>query len=256
MSRDAKAGDLNLRTRPEPHNTQYLEAMASYWFVRERVTGMNVLDAGCAFGYGTDLLGNFAARVTGVDFSAPTISWAKNRYRRSNISFIRADLHDPVLPLGLFDAVCLFEVIHLVRDPRAVLRNLAAAVKKNGVLFLTTRNWKENADRHPDRVHLHCLTRPQWESVLSECGFKVEEAYGISRPQHVYRIEKELDGLRRFDTCGLRRLIPRGIVSLGVALAARIKGIQPPQELKPQDFKIGPDELETGPGLFFSCRRV
>jgi ubiquinone/menaquinone biosynthesis C-methylase UbiE len=256
MTKTGISEDFNLRTRPEPHNTQYLEAMASYSFVSAKVKGMKVLDAGCAFGYGTAFLGNSASNVTGVDFSAPTISWARRKYRGRNISFILADLQELDLPQASFDAVCLFEVIHQVRDFRKVLLNMSMVVKNNGFLFLTTRNWKKVPENNPGQEHLHCLTRSQWGSILNEFGFKVEEVYGICRPPEVYRIEKELKGLRKFDPWGLRRIVPRKFVSLGVYLVSRIKGIGPPQGLKVRDFKICRDELEKSPGLFLCCRKA
>ncbi|MDP2906074.1 MAG: class I SAM-dependent methyltransferase [Candidatus Omnitrophota bacterium] len=255
MIKVLKDKEINLRTRPEPHNTQYLEAMAGYRFVRERVKGLNVLDAGCAYGYGTDLLGGSAAAVTGVDFSPETILWARKNYRRKNINFIITDLEKTSFAAGCFDAVCLFEVLHLVKDYRKVLGELSRVIKKGGELFASTRNWKEAQKVDADAAHLHCFTQDQWRGILSEYGFATEETFGISRPEQVYRLESKLESIRKFDFLGIRRIIPRSAVSFGVYLISKIKGIIPPQEMKCESFEISRVTAATSPGVLFLCRK-
>ena len=60
-------------------------------FARGLVKGLRVLDAACGEGYGSALLAESAAEVTGVDVSAEAVAHALQKYQSPGMHFIESD---------------------------------------------------------------------------------------------------------------------------------------------------------------------
>ena len=70
-----------------------MEHYQRYYSVLPLAGGKTVLDAACGEGYGTALLAECAAHVTGVDISADDIARAESKYSHySTISFVKASV--------------------------------------------------------------------------------------------------------------------------------------------------------------------
>lgn len=92
--------------------------------------------------------GDVAGRVLEVQENDYTVRFGGDRVTRSDVlhllpgnprATIVGDLADPAtLPPAAFDCVILTQTLHLVPDPAAALRNVAAALADDGVLLLTT----------------------------------------------------------------------------------------------------------------------
>jgi len=95
------------------------------------------------------------AEIIAIDFSPRSISIARRVQRaargRHPIRFFVADLEDPQLPRltgGDFDFISCHGVLTYLPEPVRVLRNLAACVRADGVLYLGV-----NGEAHPgDRL--------------------------------------------------------------------------------------------------------
>lgn len=241
------------RTKPEWHNTQFIESMAVYHFIRDLVRDKLVLDAGCAFGYGANYLSGYAKEIAGVDLSPEVILWAKRHHHKRNVKFILSDIVNLSLSEKSFDVVCLFEVIHHIREYQKLIMEARRVLKENGLLLLSTR---KKGEVKPDPAHFHVFTAEELKELLLKLGFDSIEMYGLARPEEVYKIERELQKLRKFYFAGFKKLIPRYLISVLIFLICIIKRIIPPQRLKYERFKISKDIINTASGFLVTCRKV
>jgi len=62
-----------------------------YYFASTFVDNATVIDIACGTGYGTEILGEYAQKIVGVDISKKAIFYAKNIHKLNNISFKVAD---------------------------------------------------------------------------------------------------------------------------------------------------------------------
>jgi SAM-dependent methyltransferase len=222
--------------------------MARYDFIKDLVKGRKVLDAGCGFGYGADYLSGWAKEVVGVDSNNEAIEWARSHYRRGNVSFVLSDLKELKIPAGYFDAVCLFEAIHQVKDHEILLKELWRVLKEGGLLIISTRRRRpETVTPHP--LHVHEFKASELEALLKKSGFSDVRLYGMERPAEAYKLEAELEKVRRLDPMGIKKIIPRKAVSALVYLISKAKGITPPQELDYGSFGISKETIDTAPGI-------
>jgi trans-aconitate 2-methyltransferase len=97
-----------------------------------------VLDAGCGSGRVTELLCERlpAGRVVALDGSAAMIDVARARLARfgDRVTFVVADLGQPLPITGPVDAVLSTATFHWVPDHDALFRNLAAVLRPDGRL--------------------------------------------------------------------------------------------------------------------------
>src|ERR1700754_1445255 len=79
------------RTLPDvpAENYWFRRHLAVYEWIASRVAGGRVLDLACGEGYGSDVLAGSAAAVVGLDANPEAYEHARQRYRRSNLSFQR-----------------------------------------------------------------------------------------------------------------------------------------------------------------------
>ena len=245
--------EISYRTKPEPHNTQYLEAMAAYHFLRGFVKDNVVLDAGCGFGYGTAYLADHAQRIVGIDFSPDTIAWAQKKYPGKNISFKVADVTKLDFSDGYFDVVCLFEVIHGLKEYNKALAEIKRVLKKGGLFIVSTRKKVEGKASTP--LHESLFTAGELKGLLLQYGFGNIEMYGLNRPKEVYALEGKLQKIRAYDVGGIKRIIPRKIISWLMYLVSKTYGITPPQKLTYKDFYISKDTLDVSPGFLAMCSK-
>ncbi len=101
--------------------------------------GQTVLDIGCGPGYTTrDLAGLVTAsgRVVAIDESARFVEYLKERQKSAGDTTVDARVGDVQrldLPGGSFDAAYQRWVLCFVKDPEAVIRGIAHALKPGGV---------------------------------------------------------------------------------------------------------------------------
>ncbi len=116
----------------------YQEHIARYLFASQAAADKHVLDVGCGVGYGSQLLAKSGAKhVTAFDLSLEAIQHAREFYPHRNLSSLVGSAEE----FGFahqFDLITAFEIIeHLPRQHKA-LNRIAAALKPNGLLVIST----------------------------------------------------------------------------------------------------------------------
>ena len=152
----------NIRHSTKPVGTReyYDEVEARKYFVEphiprfaefERWNGKKVLEIGC--GIGTDTI-NFAragAQVTAVDLTEQSLELARQRAKvfglEHRIQFIQADAEklSETVPVGPYDLVYSFGVIHHTPDPNRVLDEIRKYVTPESTVKIMVYNrwsWK------------------------------------------------------------------------------------------------------------------
>ena len=144
VQRDQPAGvpPLELtgeRTLPDvpAENYWFRRHLAVYEWVAERCGGLDVVDMACGEGYGVEVLGRRARRVTGVDANPEAHEHARLKYTRPGVSFVRDLVQSYSEPC---DAVVFLQTIEHVEDPEGVLRHFRDLLRPGGTAYVSTPN--------------------------------------------------------------------------------------------------------------------
>ena len=127
------------RTLPDvpAENYWYRRHLVVYRWIAERCRGLEVVDMACGEGYGTAVLAEHAARVTGVDANPEAHDHAKLKYTRPGVRFVRdlVESYDEQC-----DAVVFLQTIEHVQNPGQILDHFRAMLRPGGVAFVSTPN--------------------------------------------------------------------------------------------------------------------
>jgi SAM-dependent methyltransferase len=96
-----------------------------------------VLELGCGTGGTAIRLAPGVRHWTATDFSARMIEIAKGKPAADNLSFVQVEAEN-AFNGAPFDAVCAFNVLHLLDDPDAVLAGIHDSLKPGGLLISKT----------------------------------------------------------------------------------------------------------------------
>ena len=168
MAVHPKIAEVPERFVPEAMQEELIAAehVARYEWAAALAPGRRVLDAGCGTGYGAAILAvRGADRVLGVDVAAAVVDAARSR-GTARLEFDQADIARLPHADASFDLITCFEVIEHVREPSAVLGELARVLAPGGVLAISS----PNADRYPPRNphHVREFTTSEFRALLAE----------------------------------------------------------------------------------------
>jgi 2-polyprenyl-3-methyl-5-hydroxy-6-metoxy-1,4-benzoquinol methylase len=154
-------------------------------FARDYLTGTeDVLDAGCGHGEITNILGDYARSITGVDYDARMIEIARARFPEHE--FESGDLQR-WSRLESFDVIFHCHTLEHCPDPIAVLRNLGSSLRPGGRLIvevpLEVRPGVVNP--HHEREYSVGGLRAEVEAA----GLVIDDERGVTRG--VYRSGRE-----------------------------------------------------------------
>ncbi|MEJ6404481.1 class I SAM-dependent methyltransferase [Yoonia sp. 2307UL14-13] len=97
----------------------------------------HILEMGCGTGGTAILLAPSVAHVTATDISEKMVEIARAKKQPGNVSFQQAAALSPV-PDAPFDAICAFNLLHLLPDLPKALAHLKASVKPGGFVITKT----------------------------------------------------------------------------------------------------------------------
>lgn len=144
------------------------EHVSRYLLARSWVSGARVLDAGCGAGYGSALLAETAAHVTGLDRAPEALEYARAHYPASNLVFQQGECLKLPFPDGEFDWVVAFEVIEHLPDADVFLREVRRVLRPQGRVAVSTPNrrfYSEEHDYH-NPFHVREFDVVEFEAIL------------------------------------------------------------------------------------------
>jgi 2-polyprenyl-6-hydroxyphenyl methylase / 3-demethylubiquinone-9 3-methyltransferase len=160
---------------------------------RYPLVGKTVLDVGCGAGLLCEPLARLGGAVTGVDAAPENAAAAKAHAAMSGLDIDYRSGELSSHGLGKFDVVTCMEVIEHVTDPAAFIGELAAHLKPDGLLILSTPNRTtssklllvEAAERFgqvPRGTHDwdQFLTPDEMTALLDGVGLHITEMKGIA----------------------------------------------------------------------------
>lgn len=163
-------------------------------FLLRRLTGdMCVLDLGCSSGDVTAVLAEHAAKVVGVDHDLNSISKARERYQRANLSFLHMDALDYLKGTeDRFDVLVLSHVLEHLDGPEDFLEKFKGfftwiyiELPDFDKTYLNHYRLELGSDLiHTDDDHVSEFDRDELHELLERCGMTVVEAeyrFGVQR---------------------------------------------------------------------------
>ncbi|QTA84488.1 SAM-dependent methyltransferase [Desulfonema magnum] len=165
-----------------------------------------ILDIGCGFGFFLSLMQKRGWEVYGCDLSEAGVKYATEYLKLTGIKYGPFQKH--IYPPNYFDVISAWYVLHHAADPRQVLRNAHASLKKGGIIAIRVPNhnlfkwlwWLKKFDCHALRsllrtirketadprvpynvldppVHLYAFTPEILASFLEDTGFSIVRIY-------------------------------------------------------------------------------
>jgi 2-polyprenyl-3-methyl-5-hydroxy-6-metoxy-1,4-benzoquinol methylase len=171
------------RTLPDvpAENYWYRRHLAVYEWIAARVGGQQVIDMACGEGYGSAVLAEWAAEVTGVDANPEAFEHARLRYQRPGLSFARALVNRYGKPDSC-DAITFLQTIEHVEQPERVLTHFRSLLRQGGIAYVSTPNVltlaSPGAEKSDNPWHLKEY-RAQEFRALCELVFDSVEIYGL-----------------------------------------------------------------------------
>ncbi len=136
---------------------------------------LDVADFGCGTGVLSVAIARWARHVWAIDQNAAALEQARERAGRegrSNITFLREDLHRLSLKAGRMDLVVISQSLHHVESPAAVLAEAARLLKPGGRLVVLELMPHEERWVVERLGHRHLGFSPEYlEVALREAGF-------------------------------------------------------------------------------------
>ena len=174
----ALTGERTLPDVPE-ENYWFRRHLAVYEWIARRCAGLDVVDMACGEGYGSSVLAERAARVTGVDANPEAHEHARLKYSRPGLRFVRDMVELYREPC---DAVVFLQTIEHVQDPAAVLRHFRSMLRPGGAVYVTTPNVltlaPPGAEKSDNPWHVKEY-RPEEFRALCESVFGSVELLGL-----------------------------------------------------------------------------
>ncbi len=157
--------------------------LCAYRFAKDYVKGKRVLDIGCGQGYGSDYLAQAASSVLGIDYNQDAVRFARDTYRKPNLSFEALDAKDLGSLKPSFDVICSFQVIEHIRDTDGFLGSIKGLLAEDGVFICSTPNKLDASPRSAtplNKFHVREFLLGEFRKALG-AHFKEVRMHGLKR---------------------------------------------------------------------------
>lgn len=205
------------RERPsfeDSNNVTVQRCFFAYEFAADFVRGKTTADIGCADGYGTQYLADFAHKITGVDYSEATLVEARKKHAaKTNLSFVSGSV--PPLPFedNSLDVVTAFQFIEHIHDRLGFMYEAHRVLKPGGVFLCSTPNAKMSIARNP--FHVHEFTFDEMQKDIHKV-FKDVDLRGVQGSERVNKYYADnaawAKKILRLDPLGIHKLLPASLL--------------------------------------------
>lgn len=201
------------RERPsfeDSNNVTVKRCFFAYEFAASFVKDNVCADIGCADGYGTQYLAQFAKTITGVDYSEATLEAARKKHAdKTNLTFISAKV--PPLPFedNSLDVVTAFQFIEHIHNRKGFIQDVKRVLKPGGVFLCSTPNNKMSIARNPFHVHEYTFDEIKQEVAAVFSNFDLRGVQGSERVNTYYADNARwAKKMLRLDPLGLHKILP------------------------------------------------
>lgn len=203
-------GSSALLHRMNPVRLGYIrDQIDQHWSLdecdRRPLVGKKAADVGCGAGLLAEPLARLGAEVTGLDPAPENVAAARIHAEGQGLA-IDYRVGSVEALTGPYDLVTSLEVIEHVREPRAFVSGLAAALAPDGLLILSTPNRTatsrllmivlgEGTGRIPRGTHDwdKFLTPDELCALLSDAGLEVTDRTGLGwNPMGGFALKEDL----------------------------------------------------------------
>jgi SAM-dependent methyltransferase len=169
-------GERTLPDVPE-ENYWYRRHLVVYRWIADRCAGLRVVDMACGEGYGSAVLAERAAEVTGVDANPEAYEHARLRYRSSNLRFERSLIEE--FEAGApWDAIVFLQTVEHVQEPVPLLERFASLLEPGGVAYVSTPNRltlaAPGAEKSGNPWHVREYTPDEYRAALEPAFARVD----------------------------------------------------------------------------------
>lgn len=152
-------------------NEEEFLSYVSPFFAKDIFKDKIVLDAGCGGGKFCSLIAKYGAKMAvGIDFSDSCYVAYQAVKHLPNAYILKADINNPPFKEVAFDIIFSIGVLHHLPDPRQGFMNLAAKLKKRGVIFVWVYAKEGNA-------LFRRFIEPIRKHLTSKLPFKITEFF-------------------------------------------------------------------------------
>lgn len=137
-----------------------------YFFASGFVAGKRVLDIASGEGYGTHILAQSAAHVTGVDISPEAVANASQQYAGDRVVFFQGSAAAIPLPDDAVDVVVSFETLEHLSEQEDMLWEISRVLRKDGLLIISTPNKPLYSRQGDNPFHVKELCREEFVALL------------------------------------------------------------------------------------------
>ncbi len=137
-----------------------------YFFASGFVAGKRVLDIASGEGYGTHILAQSAAHVTGVDISPEAVATATQKYAGDRVAFLQGSAATIPQPDAAVDVVVSFETLEHLSEQEAMLSEIRRVLRQDGLLIISTPNKPLYSRQGDNPFHVKELCREEFVALL------------------------------------------------------------------------------------------
>jgi SAM-dependent methyltransferase len=179
-------------TATDPRFSIPLEHLHRYAYASELLRGKRVLDLCCREGYGTRILAETAASVTGLDVDSVVVQQAAEQNRRPNLNFlVGSPLSVPLAAGHTFDAVVCFDAIDETTNPEKLISEIQRLLTSTGLLVLSV----PNAASHDNLFRSKAFSADQLQGLLNSRFAHIRLLQQLVYANSVIRLDLSSNGI-------------------------------------------------------------
>lgn len=188
------------------YNDITAEHLHRYAITLSLTEGKKVLDIACGEGYGTNLIAEKAAQVTGVDIDIQTIQKARTKYQKPSLHFVQGEATKIPCENAIAEVVICFETIEHLEQQQEAVNEMARVLTPGGLLIISTPNkqLREITEMEPNEFHKKELSLSEFKLLL-QSKFQLVKIFNQYPGYHSY-ITSDEDALHETYTGSFDKL--------------------------------------------------